>query len=247
MSACSILDTAREAFGCYVLYCLPSSYSFLQDLVGNALIQDLTDETFQDAVKGKNWFVKFYAPWCGHCKALAPKWHRLMDMYESSPAGLIGKVDCTKSKKTCASQGVAGYPTLKYYVTDAESKSEDASDEGASAAKGKMYEGGREFEELLSFVEKHFGSACSFKQKDMCSEDELSIIDEATAMTQKERSKEIEDLKLKRDEAVEVYNTRIKKLQLLYEKAGKQRDKRVGEIAPRHRIFQSVANALDGA
>ena len=37
----------------------------------------LTDSTFDGAVLGSKdiWMVEFYAPWCGHCKALEPEWN----------------------------------------------------------------------------------------------------------------------------------------------------------------------------
>ncbi|KAF8456337.1 hypothetical protein BGX38DRAFT_1140048 [Terfezia claveryi] len=59
--------------------------------------------------------VEFFAPWCGHCKGLAPH-------YEKAAKNLKGiakvtAVDCDeeKNKPLCASQGVQGYPTLKIF------------------------------------------------------------------------------------------------------------------------------------
>ena len=40
-------------------------------------------------------FVKFYAPWCGHCQKLAPDWEEMEDELGGSPGLVIGNVDCT--------------------------------------------------------------------------------------------------------------------------------------------------------
>ena len=65
------------------------------------------------------WFVKYYAPWCGHCKQLAPTWQALAKTMgeESAALGgeqfLVAKVDCTTSNDVCSRFGVTVYPTLK--------------------------------------------------------------------------------------------------------------------------------------
>ena len=69
----------------------------------------LTEEMFDSQVldqdtlqlRGSNpWFIKFYAPWCGHCKNLAPTW----DEFHKKNSGVVNvaRVDCTDE----ASRGV---------------------------------------------------------------------------------------------------------------------------------------------
>ena len=63
----------------------------------------------------KGWFVKFYAPWCGHCKKLAPIWENFAA--EHSDKANIAEMDCTTNdnKSICQEMGVKGYPTLLWF------------------------------------------------------------------------------------------------------------------------------------
>ncbi len=61
----------------------------------------------------KDVLIKIYAPWCGHCKKLAPIWTRLAEELKDVPNLVIAKFDATVNE----AEGVStkGYPTLKFY------------------------------------------------------------------------------------------------------------------------------------
>ena len=81
------------------------------------------------------YFVKFFAPWCGHCKTLAPKWDELSNL--PLPAK-VAHVDCTVEKDVCAEQGIKGYPTLQYFK--------------AGSKEGEAYKGAREVSAMQAFL-----------------------------------------------------------------------------------------------
>lgn len=102
-------------------------------------LYDLTDDTFDAHVSKGHHFVKFYAPWCGHCKRLAPTWEQLASTMANSDKVKIGKVDCTVQQRTCQKFNVRGYPTLMW-ITD--------------GVKNEDYRGQRSIEDLSKFVAK---------------------------------------------------------------------------------------------
>ncbi|EMD63144.1 hypothetical protein GGP41_005166 [Bipolaris sorokiniana] len=59
------------------------------------------------------WFIKFYAPWCHHCQALAPTWANLARQMKGKLN--IGEVNCDVEKKLCKEAHVKGYPTMLFF------------------------------------------------------------------------------------------------------------------------------------
>lgn len=90
-------------------HCLPHLSLMFLLVLSTAGVVQLTNETFD---QHENKFVKFFAPWCGHCKALAPHWTELADEYEGIT---IGEVDCTVQHGICNKYNVHGYPTIKLF------------------------------------------------------------------------------------------------------------------------------------
>jgi len=73
-------------------------------------VVQLTEDTWSKTDKGY-WLVEFYAPWCGHCKKLAPVYERVATHYRGGEVS-VGKVDGTEEAILQSRFDVKGYPTI---------------------------------------------------------------------------------------------------------------------------------------
>ena len=68
-------------------------------------------------------FVKFYAPWCGHCREMQHDWEDLAEHFKENPLPgvslTVAEVDCTAgmdgSMSICIQESIHGYPTVRLY------------------------------------------------------------------------------------------------------------------------------------
>merc|ERR1712110_1186685 len=102
-------------------------------------------------------FVEFYAPWCGHCKSLAPVWDKLGEAFADRDDIVIAKSDATANEFDGVE--VSGFPTLKYFPKG-ERKIVD-------------YSGGRDFDSLKKFVENDGSEAPAEAEEDDAEEEEI--------------------------------------------------------------------------
>jgi len=100
----------------------------------------LSPDNFDDEVKGSLTLVEFFAPWCGHCKALAPNYEKAATELKGSVK--LASVDCTVHRDLCTRFGVQGFPTLKIFR------------QGGDLEKPSEYQGGRTAPEIVKYMKK---------------------------------------------------------------------------------------------
>jgi len=126
----------------------PSFSLFLAALwagVSASNVVELVPGNFDTVIgRGTPALVEFFAPWCGHCKNLAPTYEQLADAFShAKDKVVIAKVDADGAGKALGSRfGVTGFPTLKWFNAD---------------GTYEPYESGRELDDLTSFVTKKAG------------------------------------------------------------------------------------------
>lgn len=108
--------------------------------------------------------VEFYAPWCGHCKALAPTYEKLGELYTGADAKkvIIAKIDATAND---VPEKIQGFPTIKLYTAKDKANPID-------------YSGSRTLEDLAKFI----AEKGSHKVDGLSGRDAMEIDDEDELM-----------------------------------------------------------------
>merc|ERR1719493_668533 len=113
-------------------------------------VVELTDGNFRKKVlmeKETGWLVEFYAPWCGHCKNLAPAWADAATKLKGKMN--LGALDATQHGSTAQEYGVQGYPTIKYFAP--------------GSSEPEEYDGGRTADAIVKWAEEKFANhLCCF-------------------------------------------------------------------------------------
>lgn len=108
-----------------------------------AEVKTLSETNFDaDLANAEVALVKFYAPWCGHCKALAPVFVEASEKLKDE--AVLAEVDCTVDKSLAKRFNIQGFPTLILFK------------KGKEAGR---YEGSREVNDLVSYVRSQVGDA----------------------------------------------------------------------------------------
>jgi protein disulfide-isomerase A1 len=129
-----------------ILFALVATAVFAEDTWGYKEEEDVivaTTDTFDEMInKYDNILVEFYAPWCGHCKKLAPEYSQAAaQLKKSDPPVPLAKVDATIEKVLATRFSIQGLPTFKLFVKGQESE----------------YKGGRTKSEIVDWIMKKTG------------------------------------------------------------------------------------------
>jgi len=194
----------------------------LLPIIANSL--KLNAENWEETTNGKVVFVKFFAPWCGHCKKLMPAWDKLTENNEKEHV-VVAKVDCTEenNKEFCGSNGVRGFPTLKY------GNPNDLED----------YKGARDYEALKGHLDA-LTPPCTPTNSEQCTEGDKKMLDSFLAIESKELDTQIEEHEKNLQDSQNNFELEVKKLQETYENLQKEKEEEQSKLQPVLRLMRTA-------
>jgi len=176
---------------------------------------ELTRENYDELTNGKSVFIKMYAPWCTHCKAIKPVWDALMKQYEGHADVLVGESDCTAAGKTlCEDLQVQGYPTLKY----------------GDPASLTDYQGARDLEGLKRFADSELRPACSLSRIELCDAAQRERIEELQTLSSVDLAEEIAKSEKEIAELESKFKADVEQLQAEYKALQDSKRDAVAEV-----------------
>ncbi|GMH10949.1 hypothetical protein Nepgr_012790 [Nepenthes gracilis] len=90
--------------------------AFSQPEVDDKDVVVLKERNFTDAIENNRYvMVEFYAPWCGHCQALAPEYAAAATELKAEEV-VLAKVDATEENELAHEYDVQGFPTILFFV-----------------------------------------------------------------------------------------------------------------------------------
>lgn len=146
---------------------------------------------------------------------MKPDWDKLIKKYKGHATAGVFDVDCTAAgKPLCDSNGVRGFPTIKY------------GDPSALEA----YEGGRDYAALEKFAEENLKPSCSPSNIDLCDDEKKAEIEKLQAMSASDLAAAIEEGNDKIEAAEKNFKDEVSKLQKKYEKLQKNKEATIDEV-----------------
>ena len=186
-----------------------TSLAAFLSLAASASAMELTPDNYDTATAGKTVFIKFFAPWCGHCKKMKPDWDKLMEEFKDSKTQGIFDVDCTaEGKPLCDANGVKGFPTLKW----------------GEASDLQDYQGARDYDSLKKHAEENLKPMCSPSNIDLCDDGKKKEIKKFLDMGKEKLGKLIAAEEKKIQDAEEKFKKEVEKLQATYQKLMEEKD-----------------------
>lgn len=123
----------------------------------------LTEENFDKALEEfPNLLAEFYAPWCGHCKTLAPQYAKAAQHFEKENVSVkLAKIDATIHRTLADRFKVTGFPTLKFFKHGHQME----------------YNGGRKDIDIIRWIEKKMGDASQkFSLEEVMKKKETQVV-----------------------------------------------------------------------
>jgi len=140
---------------------------------------------------------------------MKPAWDKLVKEFKDSSTAGVYDVDCTAAgKPLCDSNGVRGFPTIKF----------------GDPSNLEKYQGGRDFDSLLEFAKENLVPVCSPANIELCDDDKKAEIETFQAMSASELKAAIAEKEEELESAEKTFKSGVEALQKKYESLSEDKD-----------------------